>query len=303
MLEKKVFLIIVAHNGMTWIDRCLKSCGNYPVIVVDNASTDETVLFIEKQFPEVILLKQSHNLGFGAANNIGMKYALEQGADYVFLLNQDAYLEEDTLVKLVEAHKRQPDYGVLSPMHLNGTGDKLDYNFSLYITPNRCKGFYSDFCLRTVKNTVYETGFVNAAAWLLSRECIEKVGGFNPSFYHYGEDDNYAQRIKYHGLKIGVLANTFIRHDRGNKQGNVYFQNKQLVYERQLVMKYSNPFHEFTFSKEYKKQLFSAFKGLLSFNINTVKKAIEMLKILNDLNKTSIIANRAISKKSQLSFL
>lgn len=85
---------------MQWLQKCLDSCKGYQVIIVDNNSTDGTVSFIKENFPNIHLIPQTENLGFGQANNIGIKYALEQRAEYVFLLNQDAYLQEGCLGNL-----------------------------------------------------------------------------------------------------------------------------------------------------------------------------------------------------------
>ena len=85
---KKVFVVIVTYNGVQWIRKCLQSCQDYPVVVVDNQSTDATVEIIQNEFPKVHLIEESKNHGFGQANNIGISYALNKGADYVFLLNQ-----------------------------------------------------------------------------------------------------------------------------------------------------------------------------------------------------------------------
>ena len=78
---------------MKWLQNCLEAIkkSTYPVdtIVIDNGSTDSTVLFIKSNYPEVHLVESGKNLGFGQANNVGMRYALEQNADYVYLLNQD----------------------------------------------------------------------------------------------------------------------------------------------------------------------------------------------------------------------
>jgi len=91
----KVSVIIVSYNFEQWIDRCLgslrRSTSPISVIVVDNGSKDKTTQIIEKNYPEVHLIKTGANLGFGKANNIGIRYAMEQGADYFFLLNQDAW--------------------------------------------------------------------------------------------------------------------------------------------------------------------------------------------------------------------
>ena len=129
-----VSVVIVTYNGMTWLERCLASIPSvYNVVVVDNNSTDGTVNYIEANYPQHTLFKEANNLGFGQANNKGITYALKQGVDYVFLLNQDAFLEADTISTLIATHKQYPDYGVLSPIHLNGEGTKLDKTFSFFV--------------------------------------------------------------------------------------------------------------------------------------------------------------------------
>ena len=143
MKSLKVKVVIVTHNGMTWIDTCLKSLLNssipVSIIVVDNCSSDSTIEFIKANFQDVSLLEQNKNIGFGKANNIGISLAMKKGADYVFLLNQDAWVEDKTLEKLVQAHQKEQVFGIVSPMHLNGKGDALDYNFSKFIEPSNCK--------------------------------------------------------------------------------------------------------------------------------------------------------------------
>jgi len=221
----------------------LESTNPYSVVVVDNDSCDDTVSFIKENYPDIALLQHNKNLGFGQANNIGMSYALKQGADYVFLLNQDAYLEKDTIEKLVEVHKKIDNFGILSPIHLNGTGTRLDRNFSNYVNYTGNRDFFSDYVLNKSIKPIYTVPFVNAAGWLIPRECLETVGGFEPIFFHYGEDDNYCQRVNYHGFKIGIVPDAKLLHDRENRDGqeisyggSKYFQ----AMERQLKLKYAD---------------------------------------------------------------
>lgn len=232
------YIIIVTFNGMAWIDTCLKSCINYPTIVVDNASDDETVSFIETNYPNVKLLKHASNLGFGQANNIGIRYALDRGAEHVFILNQDAYLVDDVLDKLIDFQKKNSSYGILSPIHITGDKKKLDRNFANFMLKEDSGQFYSDFVLGNILASVYDVPFVNAAAWLISKKCLETVGGFDPLFFHYGEDDNYCQRVLYHGFKIGVLPQCYIIHDRENREikqspifSDFYYRNTEKVYK------------------------------------------------------------------------
>jgi GT2 family glycosyltransferase len=212
----KIYTIIVTYNGMKWLDRCLGSLrlSTLPVytIVVDNDSSDESANHIEKNFPEVELIRSTENLGFGKGNNVGMKKALDENADYVFLLNQDAWIEPNTIEKLVEGHQTNTEFGVLSPVHLNGTGTGLETKFAEYASPDNTPDYLSDLYMGTIKK-MYQTKFVNAAAWLISKECLIKTGGFNPLFPHYGEDENYLQRVKFVGLKIGIVTKATIVHD------------------------------------------------------------------------------------------
>ncbi|HBY69943.1 MAG TPA: glycosyltransferase family 2 protein, partial [Flavobacteriaceae bacterium] len=197
---KKIYIIIVTYNAMPWIEKCLATCKGYPICVIDNASSDKTVAYIRENYPEIQVLPQQKNLGFGQANNIGIRYAIDQAADYVFLLNQDAYLQEGCIEKLIAVHIENPDYGVISPIHLNGQGDQLDEKFLLYLNRDKVTNALLLDAFQNNTSSVYPIEFVNAAGWLLSKQTLQTVGGFDPIFFHYGEDDNYCQRIHYHGF-------------------------------------------------------------------------------------------------------
>src|SRR4051812_40126509 len=126
-----IFTIIVTYNGSKWISKCLKSLFDstlpLKIIVIDNASADDTCEKIRNGFPEVNLIESSFNLGVCKANNRGIKKAFDVGATHFFLLNQDAWIEPDTIEKLVAQQQENTEYAVLSPLHLNGKGDALDF--------------------------------------------------------------------------------------------------------------------------------------------------------------------------------
>ncbi len=136
MKAQNVYCIIVTYNAMEYINKCLQllSASTYPVhtVIVDNASTDETVSFIKNNYPEVILIEQSKNLGFGQANNIGFSLALKNDASHLFLLNQDVYIELETIEKLITAQVQNKQYGILSPIHANGNGEDFDEHIYTY---------------------------------------------------------------------------------------------------------------------------------------------------------------------------
>ena len=222
-MRNKIYVIVVTYNARPWIDECLGNIINSTlstnIIVVDNLSIDNTVDYIREKFPQVIIFPQQENLGFGLANNLGMKYALDQGAEYIYLLNQDAWFEKDTLETLIGVMERNPEYGVVSPLQISRTGDSLDRNFcrTIYRSEETGSRLLSDMCLGVNKD-VYPTPFFQAAHWLLRRSCIEKVGLFSPVFKHYGEDNNYLKRVHYHGFETGVVTTTKAIHDRENRK-------------------------------------------------------------------------------------
>ncbi|MFY7814443.1 MAG: glycosyltransferase family 2 protein [Chryseobacterium taeanense] len=302
-----VKIIIVNYNSGKWIARCLSSIHKAGLInhaiIVDNASTDNSVPFIEQNFPQADIIKLSTNLGFGQANNIGIKKAYEQGSDYAFLMNQDVYIEPftiDTLIKIAELH---PDFGILSPMHLNGNGLELDFSFSNYIVPLNCRKLYSDIFLQKLAS-LYEISFVNAAAWLLTRNCIEKVGGFNPSFYHYGEDDNYCQRVLFHGFKIGVVPESIIYHDRENRTENIYFDNTALVHKRKLIKMFSDPFNnKQSVSEVYINCFKTIIKSLFTLNLKSFKEHYSRIRMYNSMDWKMILHNKKQSTNKGKSFL
>ncbi len=302
-----IFVVIVTYNPKKWIDKCFsslrKSSIPLKIIIIDNGSTDGSQEIITEKYPEFDFIAYYENMGFGGANNIGINRAYDAGADYVFLMNQDVWIEVDTLEKLTTSAIQNPEYGIISPMHLNGKGDALDYNFSYYTSTVYCENLFSDIFLNRHENKIYFLKFINAAAWLISRKCIETVGGFNPSFFHYGEDDNYCQRVLYHGFKIGILPASKIYHDRENRAENTYLSDYKKVYQRKLISEFSNlevtRSVVFEKNKLYKKLISS----VLRFNISEFQNAFEKLKMFNSGNINYIIKNRELSKAKARTFL
>ena len=210
-----IYAIIVTYNAMrrSWIERCLDSLrdSSVPVtpIVIDNGSTDETRTFVPQRYPEAVWLPQEKNLGFGQANNIGLRYALEHDTDYVLLLNQDATVEPDTLALLLA---EGDGHSLLSPLHLNGDGSDFDVNFRRF-TLNATSLPQSVRECKKIKGH-YPIGEVCAACWLMPVALVREIGGFNPLFLQYGEDNNYYDRMVYHHIKSFLVPAAEMHHDR-----------------------------------------------------------------------------------------
>lgn len=240
-MELKVYCIIVTYNAMRWIDRCLLSLRDSTVdvfpVVIDNCSEDGTVNYIQTHYPEAHIIVNKTNKGFGQANNQGIEWAYKQGATSFFLLNQDAWVYQDSIKKMAMIQE-QFDLDVVSPIHLNGKGDQMDYGFFAYsVLLEKNNEWVSDILLNKQLD-YYIINFVNAAGWMIRRKTIDEIGGFDPLFFHYGEDVNYCQRLQYHNKRMAIIPQAFMHHDREVK-GNVSVYNKR-KYISSLLLQYSN---------------------------------------------------------------
>lgn len=268
----KLFAIVVTYNGMQWYDRCFGSLWNSEVpiemVIVDNASSDNTIAYIKDHFPHAHLIENDENLGFGRANNLGIRYAYDQGADYVFLLNQDAWIEPNTIGGLMAIAQSHPEFGILSPVHLNVEKNKIER--LLLRRLDDCKTtspkLFDDMYFGRLKD-VYVTKYVNAAAWFIPRHTIETVGGFDPIFFHYGEDDNYIQRVLYHGMKIGICPRLQVVHD--NDRPRPLYNSRE--HEVLMLIDYTNVYKHHDVSRDMRQHWFKAIKSFMKGRKNAVK--------------------------------
>lgn len=206
----RILVVIVTYNGMHWLQRCLDSVRSSSekadIFVCDNGSDDGSAGFIESHYPEVILVRNGNNTGFARANDLGMRYAIEKGYGFVYLLNQDAWVLPDTLGKLVKAFEGG-HWGIVSPLQMRPDMGTPDRRFRRHY-----HGPMDD------EDTVQPVRFVMAAHWMVSADCIRRVGLFSPAFRHYGEDNNYCDRARFHGFGIGVLPSAAAVHDRQERK-------------------------------------------------------------------------------------
>lgn len=268
--NKKIFVIVVTYKGGRWYDRCFGSLreSEIPlhVIAVDNSPGEEDAEYIRTHFPEVHIIKTNENLGFGKANNLGMRYALDKDCDYVFLLNQDAWIEPNSIRVLVEVHQINPNLALLSPMHvfpgkshLNILLGDVHHNYELL----------SDLYFGILKD-YYDVRYVNAAAWLIPYETINVIGGFDPLFTHFGEDDDYLNRLCYHRLSIVVVPKVRISHDHSNLI-NPFSKDNNYRHQQCVLMDLLNLNKSININKECFSMLMKVGKSVLKLNKKIVK--------------------------------
>ncbi|MDH6251921.1 N-acetylglucosaminyl-diphospho-decaprenol L-rhamnosyltransferase [Chryseobacterium sp. H1D6B] len=301
----KVHIIIVTYNAMKWAERCFKSLrqSSVPVqcIVIDNGSTDGTQDYIKTDFPEVDFSQSEINLGFGKANNIGIEKAYKEGADFFYLMNQDAWLYQDSLGKLLEVYNKyenKEEIGIISPMHVDGTEKYLDIFLDKYIGVNFETRMISDLYFQTLK-PFYEVKFINAAHWMLPKHTIETIGGFNPYFFHYGEDDEYTNRILFHNKKTLLVPGSKAVHD-GKQFLTKIDLNKYP--DLSLETKIMNPNLSDSLHLEKKALKQSIIKNMMMGRIDNYKKLSQKYKKITSEEKILIDIHHKV-KQTGLTFL
>jgi GT2 family glycosyltransferase len=217
-----VYIVLLNYNGAEDTVDCLKSLekvaySNMQVVVVDNASTDDSVALlrsIQNQYG-FVFLQSNENNGFSAGNNIGIKYALENNADYVLLLNNDTVVEPDFLSVAVEASEHDDSVGLTIGKILYykepdliwyGGGElKQPYNYSIHL------GFRENQNKPEFNQQRYVT-YATGCYFLLKRTAIEKVGLMDEDYFLYCEDTDYSIRMIRSGLKMLYCPQSVIYH-------------------------------------------------------------------------------------------
>lgn len=303
-LKDRVAIIIVTYNGEKWLSKCLKplyGLENLKIVVVDNFSTDNTVNNIKKNYPNVELILSPINLGFGQANNKGFEYAIANNYDYVFLLNQDASIDIDSLVVLIDDYKNDLEIGILSPVHFKSK-DEVENLFQFYLKDSNISNN------EVGSNIIKDLKFVNAALWLISVKNLKKIGGFNPLFFHYGEDVDFVNRVKF--KKLYVKANLSVKgfHYRNytkesfkkNFDKSRYFGPWNIKYYTILTNVNNSEFQVFfeAFKLFFKNYLKYLSKGYFSSSFMCVKVYFNVLK-----QTLNVLENRKRIKFERSPFL
>lgn len=207
-----VSIVILVFNGKRWIDACLTSVcltkyENFKIIVVDNASTDNSCEGIEGKFTKVECIRNEINLGFSEGNNVGIRHALAIGADYIAILNQDTKVHPKWIEELVTVLINNKSLGILSPTQFNYDGTDFDENFKKMICDDINLG---DILVEKI--STYPIKFIIGAGVIFSKVFLLKVGLFDPLFFCYGEDSDLSNRAKYHGFTLEAVTKSKIYH-------------------------------------------------------------------------------------------
>ncbi|MBW7957118.1 MAG: glycosyltransferase family 2 protein [Deltaproteobacteria bacterium] len=218
MNRPKVHLIILNWNGKKDTIECLESVGklsypNFETIVVDNGSSDGSVEAIKEKFPGLRLIETGENLGFAEGNNVGIRYALKNGAEYVFLLNNDTTIEPDALGHLVDFAEKDEKVGIVGPKILFYSepgriwfaGGIVDFDKG---SSHRGGGRPDDGKF----DEAVETDYITGCAFLIKAGVISEVGLMSPDYFLLFEETDWCLRARRAGYRIFYVPGARVYH-------------------------------------------------------------------------------------------
>lgn len=236
---KKIAVIIVNYNGGEIVLRCLEHLRSQTfrpkrVILVDNASQDNSLATIEERFSEVEIISSSTNLGFAAANNLAVKKALD--CDWIALLNPDAFPEPDWLENLKNAANQNPDFSFFGSTQFKyGTRDIIDGTGDVYHVSGQTWRRDFGYSIDNAGNKMGEIFSPCAAAALYRRDIFLEVGGFDEKYFCQVEDVDLGFRLRLMGYRCLYVPDAIVWHIGSaftgkNNRLALYFAHRNMVW-------------------------------------------------------------------------
>jgi GT2 family glycosyltransferase len=197
---------------------CLESLergdyANLSIIVLDNHSTDGSVPAIQERFPQVRIIHLQKNLGYAGNNNVGIAAAIESGAEWVFVLNEDVVLAPDAVSRLIQADQHEPRIGILGPLVYHANEPQVIQSAGGHFTPG-WNAYHAG--QNQPDNGQYSTpiavDWISGCALLVRREVIQQVGMLDERFFYYWEETEWCWRAARAGWGIFLIPQAKIWH-------------------------------------------------------------------------------------------
>lgn len=242
-----VSIIIVNYNTRELTIQCLSSIYeqtkeiDFEIIVVDNASVDNSCISIKENFPNVLLIESKENLGFGRANNLGVKIAKGK---YLFLLNSDTILLNNAIWYFHQFFETLPDTKIgaagsilldseLMPTHSSGRFPNIVNALKVPLFGYFDRNYFINSFRKEKKEfnneAYFEIDYVTGADLFMPHQLYDNIGGFDPCFFLYYEETDLQKRLNYAGFKSVIIDDPKIIHLEGKSNKKPIFSNKTRI--------------------------------------------------------------------------
>jgi hypothetical protein len=246
MGDARVCILVLNWNGADDTLGCLTSLqelsyDKYEAVVIDNGSDDDSVSRIKQAFPKNHMIELESNLLYGGGNNVGLKWAAEQGFDFVVFLNNDTTVEPDFLEPLLSAFNKNEQVGISAPlMCYSANPDKVWYGGGKV---NLWTGTIAHYHIRDSVNSIdlitQKTEYITGCCLMMPVSVAKEFGGFNPAFKMYGEDVDLSLRCTGAGYELIFVPQSRIYHKVSASVGGEYGFLKLIRKFRGMMQIYS----------------------------------------------------------------
>ncbi|MBN1971006.1 MAG: glycosyltransferase family 2 protein [Candidatus Delongbacteria bacterium] len=232
MCEPMVFIIILNYKSTQdaielFMELQIQNYNNFEIMVIDNNSPDNSKEILKKRIPIENLILNNKNLGYAGGNNIGIRKAIEEGADYVWVLNPDIRVEKDTLKTLINIISNDNQIAAIGPRicyridkeKIFSDGGIIDFKSGI-ATGHKNNGLNRKQVNQNCINTV---DYVNGSCFLLNLKTLADIGYIREDFFLYFEETEWCIRAKRHGWKLAVTTETNAFHLTSNHGVFFYF--------------------------------------------------------------------------------
>ena len=253
-----ISIIIVSWNVRELLRKCLysvigiqssvKSLLNTEIIVADNASSDNTVEMLRAEFPNVRVIENRENVGFGRANNKAL--AVAQGR-YLFLLNPDTEIRPGALQTLYDYAEAHPRVGMIGPQLFYGDGTRQSSRrrfptlATAFLESTKLQQWFprnrvlTQYYMRDTRDdATQQVDWINGAAMFVRRKLYDQIGGFDEQFFMYSEELDWCYRAKKASWEIVYLPTAQITHYEGKSseqaaaRRDIYFNTSKIRFYR-----------------------------------------------------------------------
>ena len=232
----KVTIIVLNWNGKEDTIECLESLKyitypNYEILLVDNGSTDGSVECFRERYPGMEIIENGENLGFAEGNNVGIRRAMDEGADYVLLLNNDTVVDPEFLGELVKVAESNPKIGFVGPKvyyyDRKGRKDVIhSVGAKIKMTTGKAPPIGIGEIDRGQYDKLYQVDSLEGACILAKINVINKIGLLNRNYFMYREEADWCTRANIAGYILFYTHNAKIWHKVGASnigKNNIYF--------------------------------------------------------------------------------
>lgn len=239
----KIFILILNWNNKEDTIKCIQSVQkiSYPsfeTVIIDNGSKDGSSAAFKTKFPSIPLIENQENLGYAEGNNVGIRYAIKNGADAVLILNNDAIVDKDLLTHFVAATQEKKDGGIFGAKVMNFKNPHQAEHFGGNWNPSRC-----EFVPILDGADIQKVDYVSGCAFFIQKQVIETIGYLEPKFFLLWEESDYCIRAKQKGFVTYSVKKALIWHKvsasftGGKPQMHYFWWRNRLFWVRRNLSK------------------------------------------------------------------